>query len=325
MTTVLVTGGAGFVGSHACKALAAAGFKPVTFDSLEHGTRQAVRWGPLVEADLSDRAALDAAFATYRPEAVLHFAAYAYVGESVTAPLRYYRNNVAGTLALLEAMEAACVRRLVFSSTCATYGLPQSIPIAETHPQNPVNPYGASKLAVERMITDAGPAYGLRSVMLRYFNAAGADPEGMIGENHKPETHLIPLVLDAAAGVLPWLTINGEDYDTPDGTCVRDYIHVQDLAEAHVLALRYLLDGGRTIAMNLGNGAGFSIRQVIALAERVTGRPVPVRFGERRPGDPGILVGDAALARATLGWQPKLGELFGQIRDAWRWRSAHAP
>lgn len=320
MTTVLVTGGAGYVGSHACKALAASGFLPVTFDNLEHGQREAVRWGPLVEGDLADRKALDHAFALHRPTAVLHFAAYAYVGESVEKPHRYYRNNVVGTLTLLEAMAAAGVDKLVFSSTCATYGRPEAVPISEELPQRPVNPYGASKLMVERMITDSGPAYGLRAVMLRYFNATGADPSGEIGENHDPETHLIPLVLDAALGRIPHLSINGDDYDTPDGTCVRDYIHVSDLADAHVLALRYLVDGGRTVALNLGNGAGFSIRQVIEAAERVTGRSVPVRTGPRRPGDPAILVGDATRARKLLGWKPKRGELDTQIADAWRWR-----
>ncbi|MFE1600415.1 UDP-glucose 4-epimerase GalE [Methylobacterium sp. ID0610] len=320
MTTVLVTGGAGFIGSHACKALAAAGFTPVTYDNLERGTREAVRWGPLVEGDLSDRAALDRAFAEFRPRAVLHFAAYAYVGESVTHPLAYYRNNVAGSLTLLEAMADAGVGLLVFSSTCATYGVPHTIPVPEDHPQHPVNPYGASKLMMERMIADAGAASGLRSVMLRYFNAAGADPEGAIGENHDPETHLIPLVIDAALGRVPHLTVNGDDYDTPDGTCIRDYIHVADLADAHVRALRYLLDGGETTAFNLGNGAGFSIRQVIDVAERVTGRPVPVRIGERRPGDPPVLVGDAARARAILGWQPQRADLETQVTDAWRWR-----
>ncbi len=320
MTTILVTGGAGFVGSHACKALAQAGFTPVTYDSLERGFRQAVRWGPLVQADLADRAALDRAFAEFRPQAVLHFAAYAYVGESVADPLLYYRNNVAGTLALLEAMKRAGIGHLVVSSTCSTYGQPQSIPLTEDHPQNPINPYGASKLMMERMVMDAGAAGGLRAVMLRYFNAAGSDPDGEIGENHDPETHLIPLVLDAALGRLPCLTIFGEDYDTADGTCIRDYIHVGDLADAHVLALRYLLDGGATVALNLGNGAGFSIRQVIAASEKVTGRTIPVQVGARRAGDPAVLVGDASRARAVLGWQPKFSDIESQIAHAWTWR-----
>ncbi|MBB3268227.1 UDP-arabinose 4-epimerase [Azospirillum sp. OGB3] len=320
MTAVLVTGGAGYVGSHACKALAAAGFLPVTFDSLEHGRRDAVRWGPLLQGDLADRAALDRAFAEHQPVAVLHFAAYAYVGESVAKPLRYYRNNVAGTLTLLEAMAAAEVGMLVFSSTCATYGAPRVTPIPEDHPQQPVNPYGASKLMVERMIMDVGAASGLRAVILRYFNAAGADPEGEIGENHDPETHLIPLALDAALGRIPHLTVNGDDYDTPDGTCVRDYIHVSDLADAHVRALRHLLDGGDSVALNLGNGQGFSIRQVADAAERVTGRRVPLTVGPRRPGDPPVLVGDARKARALLKWRPQRDDLDVQIADAWRWR-----
>ncbi|MDG5497377.1 UDP-glucose 4-epimerase GalE [Niveispirillum sp. BGYR6] len=320
MTNVLVTGGAGYVGSHACKALAAAGFTPVTFDNLERGKRDAVRWGPLVVGDLADRAALDAAFAQYQPVAVLHFAAYTYVGESVEQPLRYYRNNTMGTLTLLDAMAAAGVDRLVFSSTAATYGVPQSVPIPESHPQQPVNPYGMSKLMVERIILDTAAASSLRAVMLRYFNAAAADPDGEIGENHDPETHLIPLVLDAVRGRIPHLTINGDDYDTPDGTCIRDYIHVTDLADAHVRALRYLMDGGSTVALNLGNGTGFSIQQVIEAAERVTGQAVPVTFGARRPGDPSVLVGDPTRARQLLGWHPQRSDLDTQIADAWRWR-----
>lgn len=321
MSVVLVTGGAGYIGSHACKALRAAGFTPVTFDNLRRGFPDAVRFGPLVQGDIADRAALDAAFFNHRPVAVLHFAAYAYVGESVEQPLLYYRNNVAGSLTLLEAMAAADVKRLVFSSTCATYGVPEQVPIAEDHPQRPVNPYGASKLMVERMIMDTAAARGLRAVILRYFNAAGADPDGEIGENHDPETHLIPLVLDAIAGRVPHLTVNGDDYETPDGTCVRDYIHVSDLADAHVRALAYLMEGGDTAVLNLGNGNGFSVRQVIEAAERVTGRRVPLKIGTRRPGDPPALVGDATRARRFLGWTPLRGDLDVQIADAWRWRN----
>lgn len=321
MTVILVTGGAGYVGSHTCKALAAHGFTPVTFDSLERGVRDAVRWGPLVQGDLSDRAALDCAFAAYRPAAVLHFAAYSYVGESVAQPLLYYRNNVVGTLVLLEAMAAANVGCMVFSSSCAIYGVPDRVPIPEEHPRQPVNPYGASKLMGERMIADAGSSHGLRAVVLRYFNAAGADPDGEIGENHDPETHLIPLALDAALGGIPRLIVNGEDYDTPDGTCVRDYVHVSDLADAHVRALRYLLGGGESVALNLGNGSGHSVRQVIEATERVTGHAVPVHMGLRRPGDPPVLVGDSVRARAVLGWRPQRGDLDVQIADAWRWRT----
>lgn len=320
MPVVLVTGGAGYIGSHVCKALSKAGYTPVTYDNLERGEREAVRYGPLVEADLTDRASLDSAFALYRPVAVLHFAAYAYVGESVEKPLLYYRNNVVGSLTLLQVMSEASVTRLVFSSTCATYGLPYSVPITEEHPQRPVNPYGASKLMVERMIEDVSAVTPLRAVMLRYFNATGADPDGEIGENHTPETHLIPLVLDAILGRIPHLTINGDDYDTPDGTCIRDYIHVSDLADAHVRALTYLLEGGETTALNLSNGSGFSVRQVIDVAERVTGYTVPICMGARRPGDPPVLIGSAAHAWKLLGWRPERGSLEIQIADAWRWR-----
>lgn len=324
MTRVLVTGGAGYVGSHACKALHQAGVTPVVFDNLSRGVRQAVRYGPLVEGDLCDRAALDAALAAHRPVAVLHFAALAYVGESVTQPLLYHRTNAVGTLTLLEAMAAAGVRTLVFSSTCATYGIPEHVPITEEHPQHPVNPYGASKLAAERMIADAAAAGLVQAVMLRYFNAAGADPAGEIGENHTPETHLIPLVLDAILGRIAQVQVNGDDYDTPDGTCVRDYIHVSDLADAHVRALRYLLDGGETVALNLGNGRGASVRDVIQTAERVTGRRAPVAVGPRRIGDPPVLIGDATRAREVLGWRPARGTLDLQIGDAWRWRERGA-
>jgi len=322
MSVVLVTGGAGYVGSHACKALAAAGFTPVTIDNLARGFRSAVRWGPLLEIDLLDRDGLAKAVTQLKPLAVLHFAAYAYVGESVDKPLFYYRNNVAGTLNLLDAMAKAEVRRLIFSSTCATYGVPHSLPLTENHPQQPVNPYGASKLMAERIIADSCTASGLRAVMLRYFNAAGADPDGEIGENHNPETHLIPLVLDAILGRAPPVSINGVNHETDDGTCVRDYIHVSDLADAHVLALRYLLAGGTTSALNLGTGTGFSVRQVIETAEQVTGRQVPFRSGPPRPGDPPILVADPSRVCDVLGWRPKRNALEMQIADAWSWRLA---
>lgn len=316
---ILVTGGAGYIGSHACKALAHAGHTPVTYDNLVYGHRRAVRWGPLEEGDIADRARLDAVIETYRPVAVLHFAAYAYVGESVADPGKYYRNNVAGTLTLLEALRDHGVSRLIFSSTCATYGMPQDVPITESHPQNPINPYGASKLMIERMLADFETAHGLRSIALRYFNAAGADPDAEIGEAHDPETHLIPLVLDAAAGRRPSITVNGDDYDTPDGTCIRDYIHVTDLAEAHVLALRALERGAPSGACNLGNGQGFSVREVIERARRVTGCTIPVEIGPRRPGDPPRLVGDARQAHRTLGWTPRHADLDTILATAWAW------
>lgn len=319
MKHVLVTGGAGYIGSHACKALAAAGYVPVTFDNLVYGHCTAVRWGPFVHGDILDRAAVDAALRAWQPVAVMHFAAFAYVGESVTHPGKYYRNNVAGSLMLLESMRDQGVDKFIFSSTCATYGVPQAIPLREDHPQTPINPYGASKLMIERILQDFDAAHGLRSISLRYFNAAGADVDGQIGEAHDPETHLIPLVLDAAAGVRPDVTVFGDEYPTPDGTCIRDYIHVSDLAQAHVLALQALEGGAATTAYNLGNGKGFSVRQVIDVAESVTGRPVPVRIGPQRAGDPPQLVGDASRARDQLGWQPRFADLADIVGTAWRW------
>ncbi len=323
---ILVTGGAGYIGSHACKALAQAGYTPVSYDNLVYGHRWAVRWGPLEEGDIADRARLDSVIATYRPAAVMHFAAYAYVGESVQDPGKYYRNNVAGTLTLLESMRDHGIDKLVFSSTCATYGVPERAPITEDHPQHPINPYGASKLMIERMLADYDYAYGLRSISLRYFNAAGADPDGEIGEAHDPETHLIPLVLDAAAGRRPAIRVFGDDYDTPDGTCIRDYVHVTDLAGAHVQALGALLQQEPSRALNLGNGQGFSVREVIAMAEIVTGKRVPVEFGHRRLGDPARLVGNAGLAKSTLGWSPRYATLEQILATAWQWHCGqHVP
>lgn len=319
MKSVLVTGGAGYIGSHACKALAAAGYLPVTFDNLASGHRWAVRWGPLVEGDILDRAALDRAMNQYRPQAVMHFAAFACVGESMSDPGKYYRNNVAGSINLLEAMRERDIRQLVFSSTCATYGEPRKLPLREDHPQEPVSPYGASKQMVERIMRDFGAAHGLRSIALRYFNAAGADPAGEIGEVHAPETHLVPLVLDAAAGIRPEITIHGDQYPTPDGTCVRDYIHVCDLARAHLLALDALGAGHAGAAYNLGNGRGFSVKDVIDQARAVTGRRIAVRIGPPRAGDPPSLVADASLIRRELDWQPQYPELPRIIGSAWQW------
>ena len=316
---VLVTGGAGYIGSHACKALAQAGYTPVAYDNLVYGHEWAVKWGPLEVADIADRARLDDVIAKYEPSAVMHFAAYAYVGESVDNPLKYYRNNMAGSLTLLEAMRDNDINKIIFSSTCATYGNPLVVPIAEDHPQNPINPYGASKLMVEQMLADAGSAHGLRSIALRYFNAAGADPDCEIGEEHDPETHLIPLVLDAVVGKRSHVTVFGDDYDTPDGTCIRDYIHVTDLAQAHVMALQSLLNGTVSKVYNLGNGQGFSVKEVIEMAERVAGREIPVEMGERRPGDPPVLIGNAGKIINELGWQPRFAGLEQIIETAWRW------
>lgn len=316
---ILVTGGAGYIGSHVCKLLARQGYLPVSLDNLVYGHEWAVKWGPLEVGSLADIGFLASVMQKYRPIAVLHFAAYAYVGESVTDPAKYYSNNVTGTLALLDVCRSFGIDKFVFSSTCATYGIPQKVPISEAQPQDPVNPYGASKLMIERILKDYDHAYGLRSVSLRYFNAAGADPDNEIGEHHDPETHLIPLVLDAAAGMRPHITIFGEDYPTTDGTCIRDYIHVTDLATAHLNALELLLDGGETTVLNLGTGAGNSVREVVEMAERVTGRKVPVIVGARRAGDPPELVADPTRATRILGWTPMHSSLREILETAWKW------
>lgn len=317
---ILVTGGAGYIGSHACKRLAAAGYVPVTFDNLSRGHRDFVKWGPLERGDIRDQVALDQAIARHRPVAILHFAALTYVGESTSDPESYYLNNVAGTLSLLAAARRANISHVVFSSTCATYGAVERSPLAEDLPQHPLHPYGWSKLMVERFLADAEKAYGLHWAALRYFNASGADPDGEIGERHDPETHLIPRVLMAAAGQLPRIDVLGDRHPTPDGTCIRDYIHVADLAEAHLLALQHLLDGGASDAFNLGTGAGYSVRQVIAAAERITGREISVRMDAARDGDAPELVADPAKAARILGFRARY-DLDASIATAWQWHS----
>ena len=320
--SILVTGGAGYIGSHTVKALQIAGYEVIVFDNLVHGHRYLVEnvlGAKLIVGDLKDLALLNKVFDKYTITAVIHFAAFAYVGESVIKPAKYYSNNFIGTFTLLEAMRLASVDKIVFSSTCATYGIPQITPIPEDHPQKPINPYGKSKLMVEEMLEDFGRAYGLKSVCFRYFNAAGADPEGLLGEDHSPETHLIPLVLLTALGIRSSISIFGTDYPTPDGTCVRDYIHVSDLAQAHVLGLDYLLQGNQSEIFNLGNGNGFSVREVIEAAEVVTNRQITVVECDRRPGDPPILVGGSNKAREVLGWKPRYTDIEQIITHAWQW------
>jgi UDP-glucose-4-epimerase GalE len=317
---VLVTGGAGYIGSHACKALAAAGFLPVTLDCLDRGHRELVQFGPLIEARISDRDAVQSALQRYQPVGVLHFAALAYVGESVAEPLRYYQNNVAETLVLLETLRQHGALPLVFSSTCATYGNPQFLPISEAHPQIPINPYGRSKLMIEQVLRDLSASTGLRSVALRYFNAVGADPGGQIGELHDPETHLLPLLLQAALGQRDGIDLLGDDWPTADGTCIRDYIHVDDLATAHVAALHALLRGDRLLpAYNLGTGTGYSVKQVIAACERISGTSIRTTVCARRAGDPAELVADARAAHRDLGWSAQCSDLQQIVADAWAW------
>lgn len=320
-TCVLVTGGAGYVGSHACEALANAGFCPVVYDNLSRGHESLVRYGPLERGDIRDRARLSEVMGRCRPIAVMHFAALADVAESVADPAVYYDNNVAGALTLMQAMRDCGISRLVFSSTCATYGMPCQQPITEEARQMPINPYGRSKLMIEQALIDHASAYGLNSVSLRYFNACGAHPSGAIGELHDPETHLIPRALMAVLGQIEALQVFGTDYPTSDGTAVRDYIHVCDLAAAHVAALRYLLGGGDTIALNLGTGRGRSVREIIDSVRRVTGREVPVRHGPRRPGDPPVLIADPTKAKALLDFRAQWTDLDDIVGSAWRWHS----
>lgn len=320
---ILVTGGAGFIGSHACKALRAAGYNPVTIDNLTTGHADAVRFGPLVQGDVRDTGLVAATLRDHQIAAVMHFAASAYVGESVREPARYYDNNVRGMIGLMLGCAEAGVDRIVFSSSCATYGVPDSLPIRETSPQNPINPYGQTKLICEHILRDISASSGLRYAALRYFNACGADPEGELGERHSPETHLLPLALAAAYGTAPPLQVFGTDYPTPDGTCIRDYIHVADLARAHVLAMDALMAGQGTMALNLGTGQGRSIREVLAAVKAVTGRDVPVLWGARRPGDPPALVADPTAARETLGFVAEKSDLETILTDAAPWFRAH--
>ena len=318
---VLVVGGAGYVGAHTCLALDEAGYRPIVYDNLSNGHESFVRWGPLEIGDINDPERLDAVMTAHRPVAIVHFAALIEVGASVRAPLDFYRNNVAGTITLLDAARRAGIDAVVFSSTCATYGDPVALPLEESHPQAPVSPYGRSKLMVEQILADAEAAHGLRSICLRYFNAAGADPQGRIGEWHDPETHAIPLAIDAALGRRPAFTVFGGDYDTRDGTCVRDYVHVLDLADAHVRAIEYLLGNGASASVNLGTGTGTTVRELLDAVASVSGRKVPHVMNARRAGDASVLVADNTRARSLLGWQPTR-DLDDIARSAWTWHTA---
>jgi UDP-glucose-4-epimerase GalE len=318
---VLITGGAGYIGSHTAKAMAQAGFTPVALDNLSFGHEWAVKWGPLEKGELADVEFVRRAIKQHKIEAVVHFAANAFVGESMTNPRKYFQNNVVNTLNLLNVMNDEGVKTIVFSSTCATYGDPIRVPIDETHPQNPVNPYGESKLFVEKMLKWYGQAYGLRWTALRYFNAAGADPAGEIGEDHDPETHLIPLVIQTAMGQRPHIGVFGTDYPTPDGTAIRDYIHVSDLADAHVKSVQRLSNGAASDMFNLGTGNGSTVRQVISAVEKVSGRSVKVVDSPRRPGDPPALVADAKKANTVLGWTPKFARIETIVEHAWKWHN----
>lgn len=322
MANVLVTGGAGYIGSHACKSLKAAGFTPVTYDNLSTGWADAVKFGPLEQGDLTDRARLGEVFSKYNPVCVMHFGALSDVGQSMREPGLYWHNNATGSLTLIEAMVAAGCKNIVFSSTCATYGEQDGVLLDENCTQKPINAYGASKHAIEAMLTNFGESAGLQSVIFRYFNVAGADPEGEIGEHHRPETHLIPLMLDAISGKRDALTVFGTDYGTPDGTCIRDYVHVSDLVDAHVKGLKWLLEGKGNRVFNLGTGTGFSVREVIDSSRSVTNMTVPVKNGERRPGDCTSLVSGSSLAEKELGWTPKRSTMNEMIEDAWRWHQS---
>ncbi|MEP1356262.1 MAG: UDP-glucose 4-epimerase GalE [Tateyamaria sp.] len=324
MVNILVTGGAGYIGSHACKALKQAGFTPVTFDNLATGWEDAVKFGPFEQGDLLDRPRLDEVFDAYKPAAIMHFAAFSQVGESMRHPGLYWHNNVDGSLNLLEAAVAANCLDIVFSSTCATYGDQDGVVLDETSAQRPINAYGASKLAIEHMLRDFEAAHGLRHVIFRYFNVAGADPDAQIGEFHQPETHLVPLMLQSIAGQRDALTIHGTDYDTPDGTCIRDYVHVTDLVDAHLLGLHWLHQNNPSTVFNLGTGSGFSVREVIDAGRAVTNQPVPFSEGPRRVGDCTKLVSGSQCAEQQLGWSPSRSYMKQIIEDAWRWhRQGH--
>lgn len=316
---ILIVGGAGYIGSHLNKEISKQGYETVVFDNLSYGHEKFVKWGNFELGDLGNINDIRSIFRKYPIDAVMHFAAFTYVGESVEDPQKYYLNNVKNTLNLLQVMLEENVKQFVFSSTCATYGNPVEIPITENHPQNPINPYGRGKLIVEQVLKDYSNAYGFKYASLRYFNAAGADPDGEVGELHDPETHLIPLILDVATGKRDDIKIFGTDYDTPDGTCIRDYIHVTDLADAHILALKYLQDGGESDVFNLGNGNGFSVKEVIETARKITGKNIRAVEDERRPGDPPILVGSSDKAKKVLKWKPKYDDLYKIIETAWNW------
>jgi UDP-glucose 4-epimerase len=316
---ILVTGGAGYIGSHCCKELSKKGFQPVTIDNLVYGHKDFVRWGEFFQGDVGDPAHLKKCLEQHKIEAVMHFAAYAYVGESVEDPVKYYENNLRNTIQLLHAVLDNNIKYFVFSSTCATYGYPRKTPIDEDHPLNPINPYGRTKRMIEEMLQDYQNAYGLKYMSLRYFNAAGADPDGEVGEDHNPETHLIPLVLDAAIGKRKDIKVFGTDYETPDGTCIRDYIHVTDLAQAHILALQRLLDSANSGTYNLGNGQGFSVLEIIERARKITGKNITVENSDRRPGDPPVLIASNEKAVKELGWRPQYADIDDIIGSAWRW------
>ncbi len=323
MKNILVVGGAGNIGSHMCKHLSKHGYLPIVLDNLSRGHEKAVKWGPFIEGSISDRNILKRVFSEHRIDAVMHYAAYSYVGESVTDPSMYYQNNLADTICLLSEMVEAEVIKIVFSSSCAVYGEPKEIPITENHPQNPVNPYGRTKYMVEQVLDDFKYAYGVESVSLRYFNAAGADPEGELGEDHNPESHLIPLTIQAALGKREEIRIYGNNYPTHDGTCIRDFIHVEDLAESHLLALNRLLNGKGGGTYNLGNGQGYSVREVIDITRRITGKPIRDRVVDRRDGDPAVLVGSSDKAKNELGWNPRFPDLESIVETAWHWHQKH--
>ena len=316
---ILVTGGAGYIGSHCCKELSKKGFNPITIDNLVYGHKNFAKWGEFFQGDVGNRAHLKECFGRHKIDAVMHFAAYAYVGESVEDPLKYYENNLRNTIELLHAVLEHDVKYFVFSSTCATYGNPEKTPLNEDHPLNPINPYGKTKRMIEEILEDYQAAYGLNYISLRYFNAAGADPDAEVGEDHDPETHLIPLVLDVAAGKRKTIKVFGTDYATPDGTCIRDYIHVTDLAQAHILALQHLMDGADSNAYNLGNGQGFSVLEVIEHARKITAKDIAVENSDRRPGDPPVLIASNEKAVKELGWKPEYADLDDIIGTAWRW------